>query len=30
MLFKTDQGWITEADGQDSGVCPGCQWAVAL
>ena len=24
-VFKTDQGWIMEADGQDSAVCPGCQ-----
>ena len=24
-VFKTEQGWIMEADGQDSAVCPGCQ-----
>jgi transposase len=24
-VFKTDQGWTIEADGQDSAVCPGCQ-----
>ena len=24
-VFKTDQGWVMEADGQDSAVCPGCQ-----
>ena len=24
-MFKTDQGWVMEADGQDSAVCPGCQ-----
>jgi transposase len=24
-VFKTDQGWIMEADGQDSAVYPGCQ-----
>ena len=24
-VFKIDQGWIMEADGQDSAVCPGCQ-----
>ena len=24
-VFKTEQGWIMEADGQDSAVCPGCR-----
>jgi transposase len=24
-VFKTDQGWIMEAHGQDSAICPGCQ-----
>jgi hypothetical protein len=24
-VFKTDQGWIMEAHGQNSAVCPGCQ-----
>ena len=24
-VFKTEQGWIMEVDGQDSAVCPGCQ-----
>jgi transposase len=24
-VFKTDQGWTIEADGQDSAACPGCQ-----
>ena len=24
-MFKTDQGWTIEADGQDSAICPGCQ-----
>ena len=24
-VFKTDQGWTIEADGQDSAICPGCQ-----
>ena len=24
-VFKTDQGWIMEAQGQSSAVCPGCQ-----
>jgi transposase len=24
-VFKTNQGWIMEADGQNSAVCPGCQ-----
>ena len=24
-VLKTDQGWIMEAYGQDSAVCPGCQ-----
>src|SRR5258708_2251725 len=24
-VFKTEQGWIMEADGQESAVCPGCQ-----
>jgi hypothetical protein len=24
-VFKTDQAWIMEAEGQDSAVCPGCQ-----
>ena len=24
-VFRTDQGWTIEADGQDSAVCPGCQ-----
>jgi hypothetical protein len=24
-VFKTDQGWVMEADGRDSAVCPGCQ-----
>ena len=24
-VFKTDRGWVMEADGQDSAVCPGCQ-----
>jgi transposase len=24
-VFKTDQGWTIEADGQDSAVCPGYQ-----
>jgi transposase len=24
-VFKTDQGWIMEAEGQDSALCPGCQ-----
>ena len=24
-MFKTDRGWVMEADGQDSAVCPGCQ-----
>src|SRR5580704_10163389 len=24
-VFNTDQGWIMEAHGQDSAVCPGCQ-----
>jgi transposase len=24
-VFKTDQGWIMEAHGQSSAVCPGCQ-----
>jgi hypothetical protein len=23
-VFKTDQGWIMEAHGQNSAVCPGC------
>jgi hypothetical protein len=24
-VFNTDQGWIMEAHGQNSAVCPGCQ-----
>src|ERR1700676_5658798 len=24
-VFKTDQGWIMEAHGQNSAICPGCQ-----
>src|ERR1700693_2809983 len=24
-VFETDQGWIMEAHGQNSAVCPGCQ-----
>jgi hypothetical protein len=24
-VFKTDRGWIMEAGGQNSAVCPGCQ-----
>src|SRR5277367_2309130 len=24
-IFETDQGWIMEAHGQNSAVCPGCQ-----
>src|ERR1700693_6424724 len=24
-VFKTDQGWIMEAHGQNSAACPGCQ-----
>ena len=24
-VFKTDQGWIMEAHGQNSAVCPGCR-----
>ena len=28
-MFKTDQGWIMEAEGQDFAVCPGCQSRVS-
>jgi transposase len=24
-VFRTDQGWIMEAHGQNSAACPGCQ-----
>jgi hypothetical protein len=24
-VFKTDQGWIMKAHGQNSAICPGCQ-----
>jgi hypothetical protein len=24
-VFKADQVWTIEADGQDSAICPGCQ-----